>query len=131
MSDVWFRWRNWKLSLFNVFWVFCCCKCQGYVRWAVHGVQHEHPVLSFKVLDHNHPVNKGVVDEVRRQTKPLDTPTKEACVKLTGKYRGRMCVICILAFDTHGNMRCCVSLSGEHRTLLPSSLITDCAVVVL
>ena len=49
-------------------------------------MQHEHPVLSFKVWDHNHPVNKGVVDEVRRQTKPLDTPTKEACVKLTGKY---------------------------------------------
>ena len=42
-------------------------------------------MLNFTKLDHNHPVNKHAVDEVCRQTKPLDTPTKEACVKLTGK----------------------------------------------
>lgn len=45
-----------------------------------------HPYLSFTTLEHDHPVNKGIVDEIRRQTKPLDTPTKDACGKLTGEY---------------------------------------------
>ncbi|CAB1104350.1 unnamed protein product [Ectocarpus sp. CCAP 1310/34] len=65
------------------------CAVKGYIRWPVNvGNKHPDPILSFKELNHNHPVNKGVVDEVRRQTKPLDTPTKDACVKLTGKYAG-------------------------------------------
>lgn len=73
-------------SFSYVFVVLFCCQCQGYITWPVHGAAgKEHPVLNFTKLDHNHPVNKHAVDEVRRQTKPLDTPTKEACVKLTGK----------------------------------------------
>lgn len=75
------------MSLFNVFWVYYCCKCQGYIRWPDNaGGEHPDPLVIFKELAHNHPVDKGVVDEVRRQTKPLDTPTKETCARLTGKY---------------------------------------------
>eukprot|EP00904_Undaria_pinnatifida_P007810 jgi/Undpi1/4159/HiC_scaffold_16.g07526.m1 len=67
------------------------CEVKGYITWPVHGAAgKEHPVLNFTKLDHNHPVNKHAVDEGCRQTKPLDTPTKEACVKLTGKSWGRM-----------------------------------------
>ena len=79
------RSRNLNVSLLKVFWVFCCCKCQMYIRWPVRGEHSEHPYLAFKTLDHNHPVDKDVVDDVRRQTKPLDTPTKDACGKLTGE----------------------------------------------
>lgn len=66
--------------------VFGCCKCQVYVRWPVRGERSDQPYLTFGSLEHDHPVDKGIVDEVRQQTKPLDTPTKDACGKLTGEY---------------------------------------------
>ena len=66
--------------------VSCCCKCQVYIRWPVRGEHSAHSYLTFSTLDHDHPVDKDVVDEVHWQTKPLDTPTKDACGKLTGEY---------------------------------------------
>ena len=77
--------RNLSVSLLKVFGVFCCCKFQGYIRWPVRGEHSEHPYVAFKTLDHNHPVDKDVVDKVRRQTTRLDTSTKDACGKLTGE----------------------------------------------
>lgn len=79
--------------------MFCCCKCQVYVRWPVRGPLADHPRLSFATLVHDHTVDKGVVDEVRRQTKPLDTPTKNACGKLTDRrvLRQDVLLVCLVA----------------------------------
>eukprot|EP00904_Undaria_pinnatifida_P011614 jgi/Undpi1/7583/HiC_scaffold_23.g10056.m1 len=67
------------------------CEVKGYITWPVHGAAgKEHPVLNFTKLDHNHPVNKHAVDEVRRQTKSLDTPTKEAYTGFKPAVQGKM-----------------------------------------
>lgn len=77
------------VSLFHCVLGVFCCKCQLYIRWPVRGERSEHPYLILSggacTLEHNHPVQKDAVDEVRRQNKRLDTPTKEACEALTGE----------------------------------------------
>eukprot|EP00904_Undaria_pinnatifida_P003346 jgi/Undpi1/13011/HiC_scaffold_7.g02675.m1 len=67
------------------------CEVKGYITWPVHGAAgKEHPVLNFTRLDHNHPVNKHAVDEVCRQTKPLDTATEEAYAGFKPAVQGKM-----------------------------------------